>query len=184
MYCFIVETSKMENASLVTFSQRAESIYDENLNAYVKMVLRRPFSKLIVSSLFRCLYPFHRSPQDFFDAVDRLASSNPNDLTGNSTYNKSALRKVVKEYTSKDIRKHIDLLFKRVEKHFTEGSDKTTTEDATSGTVLAGVWKACEEELLRLLNRFSKRIAQSYSGTGITLDFTASDIEAAFHKHF
>ncbi|KIK07465.1 hypothetical protein K443DRAFT_673379 [Laccaria amethystina LaAM-08-1] len=167
MHCFIVETSKMDNASLVTFSQRAESIYDENLSAYVKMVLRRPFSKLI----------------DFFDGVDRLASSNPNDLTGNSTYNKSALRKVVKEYTSKDVRKHIDLLFKRVEKHFTEGSDKTTTEDVTSRTVLAGVWKACEEELLRLLNRFSKRIAQSYSGTGITLEFTASDIEAAFHKH-
>lgn len=167
MHCFVVETSKMDNASLVTFSQRAELIYDENLNAYVKMVLRRPFSKLI----------------DFFDAVDRLASSNPNDLSGNSTYNKSALRKVVKEYTSKDVRKHIDLLFKRVEKHFTEGSDKPTTEDATNGKVLVGVWKACEEELLRLLNRFSKRIAQSYSGTGITLEFTASDIETAFHKH-
>lgn len=56
MHCFIVETSKMDNTSLVTFSQRAELIYDENLNAYVKMVLRRPFSKLIVSGLFRCLY--------------------------------------------------------------------------------------------------------------------------------
>ena len=31
------------------FLKRAEAIYEENLNAYVKIVLRRPFSKIIVS---------------------------------------------------------------------------------------------------------------------------------------
>ena len=39
----------MEIGSVASFVKKAEAIYDENLNAYVKIVLRRPFSKIIVS---------------------------------------------------------------------------------------------------------------------------------------
>lgn len=38
----------MEAGSIAVFSRRAEAIYDENLNAYVKIVLRRPFARIIV----------------------------------------------------------------------------------------------------------------------------------------
>lgn len=33
------------------FLRKAEAIYDENLGAYVKIILRRPFAKIIVSLL-------------------------------------------------------------------------------------------------------------------------------------
>ena len=96
---------------------------------------------------------------------------------------------MVKEYDSKDVRKHVDALFKRVEKHFTEASEKTTSEAVSSstgiapGTVMVGVWKACEEELLRITELFGKRISQCYASTSITLDYTAADVEAAFKRH-
>lgn len=96
---------------------------------------------------------------------------------------------MVKEYNAKDIRKHIDTLFKRVEKHFDEASEKATTEDASAstgiapGTVMVGVWKACEEEVLRITDLFNKRISQCYSQTAVTLEYTASDVEAAFKRH-
>lgn len=48
MHHFVAETSQIEIGSVTTFLRRAEAIYDENLSAYVKIVLRRPFGKLIV----------------------------------------------------------------------------------------------------------------------------------------
>ncbi|KAF4605051.1 hypothetical protein EYR40_003834 [Pleurotus pulmonarius] len=172
MHHFVAETSQMEIGSVNGFSRRAETMYDENLNAYVKIVLRRPFAKII----------------DYFEGVERLLKMTaPLDIPSNSSYSKSALKKVVKEYNSKDIRKQIDALFKRVEKHFTEASDaKATVEESSGippGTVMVGVWKACEDEVLRITELFNKRIAQCYPDTGVTLEYTPGDVESAFKRH-
>ncbi|PFH54821.1 hypothetical protein AMATHDRAFT_353 [Amanita thiersii Skay4041] len=170
MHHFVAETSSMEVGSVQTFTKKAEYIYEESLNAYVKIVVRRPFAKIT----------------DFFDGVERLLkNTTPNDIANNATYNKGALKKVLKEFTSKDVRKQIDALYKRVEKHFTEASEKTTTEDSgsiTSGPVMVGVWKACEEEILRITEVASKMIAQCYDGSGIGLEYTSADVEAAFRR--
>lgn len=115
-----------------------------------------------------------------------LKTTAPSEVSTNSSYNKSALKKVVKEYSIKDLRKNIDALFKRVEKHFTEASEKTTSEESggiAPGTVMVGVWKACEEELLRITELFSKRITQCYAETGVSLDYSPADVEAAFRRH-
>lgn len=48
MHHFIAETSLLEVGPVVVLSRRAEAIYDENLSAYVKIVLRRPFARIIV----------------------------------------------------------------------------------------------------------------------------------------
>ena len=45
----MAEIRQQEIGSVNVFSSRAEVVYEENLNAYVKVVLRRPFSKIIVS---------------------------------------------------------------------------------------------------------------------------------------
>ncbi|KAK0464997.1 exocyst complex component Sec3-domain-containing protein [Desarmillaria tabescens] len=171
MHHFVAEISQMEIGSVAGFLRKAEAIYDENLGAYVKIILRRPFAKII----------------DYFEGVERLLKTTaPSEIATNSSYNRSALKKVVKEYSAKDIRKHIDALFKRVEKHFTEASEKTTTEESggiAPGTVMVGVWKACEEELLRITELFSKRISQCYPDSGVSLDYTSVDVEAAFRRH-
>ncbi|KAJ7487422.1 exocyst complex component Sec3-domain-containing protein [Mycena galericulata] len=170
MHHFVAETSQIEIGSVTVFLRKAEAIYDENLSAYVKIVLRRPFGKLI----------------DYFEGVERLLKTTaPSEVSTNASYNKSALKKVVKEYNAKDIRKHVDALFKRVEKHFTEASEKTTTEESggiAPGTVMVGVWKACEEELLRITELVTKRISQCYADSGVTLDYATTDVEAAFRR--
>lgn len=171
MHHFVAEISQMEIGSVAGFLRKAEAIYDENLGAYVKIILRRPFAKII----------------DYFEGVERLLKTTaPSEIATNSSYNRSALKKVVKEYSGKDIRKYIDALFKRVEKHFTEASEKTTTEESggiAPGTVMVGVWKACEEELLRITELFSKRISQCYPDSGVSLDYSSVDVEAAFKRH-
>lgn len=50
MHHFVAEIGQLEIASINTFLKRAEGVYDENLNAYVKLVLRRPFLKILVCS--------------------------------------------------------------------------------------------------------------------------------------
>ncbi|KZT02419.1 uncharacterized protein LAESUDRAFT_730167 [Laetiporus sulphureus 93-53] len=172
MHYFVAEISQLQIGSIVNFLKSAEGIYEENLNAYVRIVLRRPFYKII----------------EYFEGVERLLKTTaPTEVSSNGAYSKAALKKVVKEYNAKDVRKHVDTLFKRVEKHFTEASEKATTEDVStgiaSGTVMVGVWKACEEELLRITELFAKRINQCYKDTGIALEYSAADVEAAFKRH-
>lgn len=53
MHYFVAEIAQQEITAVNIFQKRAEGIYDENLNAYVKLVLRRPFAKIIVC-LCRC----------------------------------------------------------------------------------------------------------------------------------
>lgn len=118
MQQFMAEMAQAETRSAAGFSKRAETIYDENLQAYVKLVLRRPFSKII----------------EYFEGVERLLQTTaPTEVSSNSSYNKSALKKVVKEYDAKDIRKHVDALFKRVEKHFTVEEKAGETAPAKAG---------------------------------------------------
>ena len=49
MHYFVAEISQLDVPSLIASSRRAEAIYDENLMAYIKIVFRRPFGKIIVS---------------------------------------------------------------------------------------------------------------------------------------
>jgi hypothetical protein len=96
------------------------------------------------------------------------------------------LKKVLKEFDGKDVRKHIDVLFRRVEKHFTEAEEKATREESSGiapGTVMVGVWKACEEELQRMTEGFNARISQCYADSGITMEYTSSDVESGFKRH-
>jgi exocyst complex component 1 len=48
MHHFVAEMGQLQIGAAAVFLRRAESVYDENLGAYVKLVLRRPFAKIIV----------------------------------------------------------------------------------------------------------------------------------------
>ena len=66
-----------------------------------------------------------------------------------------------------------------------DAGEKTTTEESggiASGTVMVGVWKACEEELLRVTELVKKRITQCYADSGVSLEYTPADVEGAFRR--
>jgi hypothetical protein len=127
--------------------------------------------------------------QDYFEGVERLLKTTaPSEVSASGPYARGALKKVVREFNAKDVRKLVDALAKRVERHFEdaaapESAGGTTKEPFAPGTVTAGVWRACEDELLRLTETFGKRIAQCYADSGVGLEYSAADVEAAFKKH-
>ncbi|KAF9447806.1 hypothetical protein P691DRAFT_670723 [Macrolepiota fuliginosa MF-IS2] len=173
MHYFISEMAKIEVGSVGSFTKKARVLYDENLNAYVRMIFRRPFGKII----------------DYFEGLERLLRtlSSPTDIITNPTYSKNALRKLGREYTIKDIRKHIDALYKIVQKHFIDSQDRdrvAAVEESVGKTVLLGVWRTCEEELVRLAEGWKERVGQCYGeSAGAGLEFGVGDVENAFRKH-
>ena len=88
----------------------------------------------------------------------------------------------MKDYNSKDIKKYIDALAKRVEKHFAETIEKDDGAGITSGRILNAVWKACEDEFLKLTETWMTRISQFYGDGSISLEYTGSDAEGAFQR--
>lgn len=49
MHHFVIDIAELEIGSMKSFFKQAEAIYEENLSAYVKLVLKRPFAKILVS---------------------------------------------------------------------------------------------------------------------------------------
>lgn len=109
----------------------------------------------------------------------------PSAVAANATYNKSSLKRAVKEYTAKDVKKHVEALFKRVEKHFDDEGDmvNSTTMKVVAGTVMEDVWKACEEHLVRDTQRYTRLIGQCYGDSGVVLEYTVADVETTFRRH-
>ncbi|KAG8715818.1 hypothetical protein FRC08_010143 [Ceratobasidium sp. 394] len=172
MHHFVADMTQLELGSIRAFVSRAEEIYDRELSAYVTFVLRRPMAKII----------------DYFDAVERqLQTTAPSEVHNNNSFNRSALKKVVKEYDQKDMRRNIDGLYKRVEKHFADADETGTVpaqnQSGAAGPVLVGVWKACEEELIRSTDKWVKLIGQCYTDSGVALEYTTGDVRAAFRRH-
>ncbi len=136
------------------------------------------------------------SIQDFFDSVNRqLQASAPSDVAASPTYSKAALKRVIKEAGSlKDLRKAVDALAKRVEKHFSieEGESSGNALSAlTSGTapisadsaaLIGVVWTACTKALLREVSMWQEVIAKCYADSGQALEYSSTDVEATFKK--
>ena len=121
--------------------------------------------------------------KDYFEGVERLLTTTaPSEVHNRSYFNKSALKRILKEYSAKDVRRHVEALHKRVEKHFSTAAETTEAESlsVTSGPVMVGVWKACEEEMIRDTDTFRRLIEQCYKGDGLSLEYTVADIEQYF----
>ena len=111
-----------------------------------------------------------------------LQTTAPSEISNNSSYNKSSLKRALKDYTTKDIKRYIDTLYKRVEKHFSTADEETGSVSQTDGA-LPGVWSACEEETVSSAQRFEELINQCYGSSGVSLEFSVTDIKSAFKRH-
>jgi exocyst complex component 1 len=49
MHYFITEITQQDVGNVKSFLRQAQTIYDDNLNAYIKLILRRPLAKILVS---------------------------------------------------------------------------------------------------------------------------------------
>ncbi|GAA5947406.1 hypothetical protein JCM3765_001664 [Sporobolomyces pararoseus] len=157
-----VFSGKQKVAALAPFVQQAREKYDQNLAAYIRLILRRPLSRVV----------------DYFAGLEQLLRTTPpTEVSLHSAYTKSALRRTLSDVRPKDLRKAIDALYKRVDKHF--GAD-ISSPSAEHTDVLKTVWKACEDELTRLTTNWRTLVQKCYPDEKNGLEVSRTDIHNFF----
>jgi exocyst complex component 1 len=167
MHHIIAVFSKQKVPALVTFVAQAREKYTQNLDAYIRLILRRPLSRVLVRLITLCpsAHPstanLSRYQQDYFQGLEQLLRTTPpTEVSLHSAYTKSALRRTLSDLRAKDLRKAVDALYKRVDKHF--GDASVTNPSAEHVIVLKAVWTACENEMQRLTSVWRGLIEKCY----------------------
>lgn len=105
-------------------------------------------------------------------------------------FNKQELRKVIKEYPGKEVKKGLDNLYKKVDKHLCEeesllqvqvvtergASPRTPPSEPLPFLLHQVVWHSMQDEFIRQYKHFEDLIGRCYPGSGITMEFTIQDM--------
>ncbi|EFP78831.2 hypothetical protein PGT21_032207 [Puccinia graminis f. sp. tritici] len=178
MHHFVTTVSKINAPALKASLEKAKEQYDHNLALYIRLVLRRPLARFI----------------DYFQGIDELLrTTEPTQIPQHSQYTRASLKRVISTQDKKDIKKSIETLSKRVDKHFSDVANPS----AENSVVMETVWSACEKELIRLIGDWQALLEKCYanpqteSGTSGSNDkggipkfeFGIDDVKLAFQKY-
>lgn len=143
--------SSLKISCLETERKEAKQKYTEHLQSYVINSLGQPLEKL----------------NHFFEGVEaRVAQGvREEEVSYQLAFNKQELRKVIKEYPGKEVKKGLDNLYKKVDKHLCEEE-----------SLLQVVWHSMQDEFIRQYKHFEGLINRCYPGSGITMEFTIQDM--------
>ncbi|KAK7871620.1 hypothetical protein R5R35_001807 [Gryllus longicercus] len=129
----------------------AKQKYNDALKAYVTQYFGRPLIKLNV----------------FFEGVLAKVAQGvkESEISYQLAYSKQELRKVIREYPAREVKKGLENLYRKVEKHLCEQE-----------SLLQVVWRAMQEEFIQQYKAIEDLIQRCYPGAMITLDFSIQDI--------
>lgn len=137
--------------------REAKQRYSEALQAYVTHYFGRPLEKLNL----------------FFEGVQsKVAQGVKEEEVGYQlAFSKQELRKVIREYPGKEVKRGLEALYRKVEKHLS---------DESSSSLLQVVWHSMQDEFIRQYKSLEALVQRCYPGSMITLEFTIDDILAFF----
>ncbi|KAF7203284.1 transcript variant X3 [Nothobranchius furzeri] len=143
--------SRLKISCLDAERREAKHKYTDHLQSYVINSLGQPLEKL----------------NHFFEGVEaRVAQGvREEEVSYQLAFNKQELRKVIKEYPGKEVKKGLDNLYRKVDKHLCEEE-----------SLLQVVWHSTQDEFIRQYKHFEGLIGRCYPGSGITMEFTIQDM--------
>lgn len=127
--------------------------------------------------------------QDFTETLTHDLNHLPNNTLPSSLATRprtsaSTFRKLIAQHDSRELRRGVDLLRKRVEKHFIEGNQHDSQEVSTN--LVIKVWRACELKyisVVREVEAFHREIYDDASGGGVPLGFVSeNEVEKMFRS--
>ncbi|OWF38472.1 Exocyst complex component 1 [Mizuhopecten yessoensis] len=103
----------------------------------------------------------------FFDGVqNRVASGvKPEEVGYQLAFSKQEMRKVIKEYPGKEVKKSLEHLYKKIEKQLCEEEN-----------LLQVTWLAMQDVFIRQCKSHEDIINKCYPDSGISLEFTVGDV--------
>ncbi|XP_053559926.1 exocyst complex component 1 isoform X3 [Bombina bombina] len=143
--------SRLKISCLEAEKKEAKQKYNDHLQNYVINSLGHPLEKLTF----------------FFEGVKaRVAQGiGYEEVSYQLAFSKQELRKVIKDYPGKEVKKGLDSLYRKVDKHLCEEEN-----------LLQVVWHSMQDEFIRQYKHFEDLIENCYTGAGITMEFTIQDI--------
>uniref|UniRef100_A0A8C6Z7X9 Exocyst complex component 1-like n=1 Tax=Nothoprocta perdicaria TaxID=30464 RepID=A0A8C6Z7X9_NOTPE len=137
--------------------KEAKERYSQHLQKYIIKYLGQPLEKL----------------HHFFEGVKaRVAQGvKEEEVSFHLAYSKQELRKVIEKYPSKEVKRALETLYRKIHKHL-----------CPEENLLPVVWQAMEQEFIRQYQEFEDLIRRCYAGSGITMDFTMEDLLSYFNS--
>ncbi|TVY86896.1 Exocyst complex component, partial [Lachnellula willkommii] len=162
---YLEEVDTRSNPVLDDWKQNAAQEMHEHMSLYLGAVIRRPLGKLL----------------DFLESTESLMLSRQpgepmSQISGMPSHSKSTFKKILAGYDSKEIRRGIETLKKRVEKHFGDADDP-----GLSRSLVAKVIQNCEQYYEKVGDRILTISRDVYDGDVIA-EWTKGDVSAAFRK--
>lgn len=110
-----------------------------------------------------------------------LNNAQPATIATKPSYSRKAVRGILAQFDGKEVRRGIDTLRRRIEKHFVDGD-----EEALARSLVALVTKECERSYEKNMDRAEKLMAVVYppaeGDKNVELEFTREDIRSAFRR--
>ncbi|PWY82903.1 hypothetical protein BO70DRAFT_361818, partial [Aspergillus heteromorphus CBS 117.55] len=147
---------------LVRWRDRAHEDMQEHLKLYLDSVIHRPLGKLL----------------EFIESVESMLATgmSPTDIAIRPSHSRSVAKKVLATYDAKEIRRGIEMLKKRVEKHFGDADDP-----GLSRSLVQKVLRACEGRFEEAYDRTRRVVDTVYEGQ-LELEWRKEDSMAMFQK--
>ncbi|XP_053956638.1 exocyst complex component 1 isoform X2 [Anastrepha ludens] len=143
--------AQLKVPGLDALKKEAKMRYNDALKLYVIQYFGRPLEKLNL----------------FFEGVQQKVAQGvkETEISYQMAFSKQELRKVISQYPAREVKKGLENLYKKVEKHLCEEEN-----------LLQVVWHAMQEEFIAQYNFLEERIQKCYAGAMITLEFNMQDI--------
>lgn len=145
-----IKMSGMENER-----KMLKRIYSDALMAYVARYLAQPLIKL----------------NHFFDGVQQCVASGvrESEVGYQLAFSKQQLKKLIREYNGKEVKKGLETLYKKVSKHLCEEENLHQV-----------VWRAMQEEFINQYKTLEEMIQRCYPGALLGLEFSINDLLGYF----
>lgn len=156
------EVDARDNIVLEEWKDRAVRDMNEHLRLYMDSVIRRPLGKLL----------------DFIESTESLlqTTSTPTEIAFRPSHSRALAKKIVATYDSRELRRGIETLKKRVEKHFGDADDA-----ALSRSLVAKMMRECEARYSNIYDRAHIIFKEVYEGQ-MDLDWRKEEAAALFRR--
>ncbi|CAA9956449.1 exocyst complex component [Pyrenophora teres f. maculata] len=160
---YMEEVDARQVSVLDLWKGKAQDEYNEHMGLYVDAVIRRPLGKLL----------------EFIESTETLLTqpgASAQAISQRSSHSRSVFKKLAHSHDAKELRKGIEALKKRVDKHFGDADDPTISRD-----LVFKVLKECEKTYIKVAERMTTINQDVYSGE-VEIDWSEKEVEAAFRR--
>jgi hypothetical protein len=161
---FAEEVETQKNVVLEEWKDRALSDMYKHLTQYTDAVIRRPLGKWL----------------DFVESTEALMKANESSasIATKPSHSRTSAKKILTNHDLKEIRKGVETLKKRVEKHFGDVDDPANT---TSKSLITRVFDECAARYSHAHDRMKGIIDSVYEGN-LEMEWRKEEVTAMFKR--